>query len=593
MELLIALFSTKRLARVDLRSSECFDCNDLFGHGLFQKGIAFVTAVSVLAVHCHTQMFTLVAGDVDHWCRKPADVNMSVAAWKNATVPLEPDGRFSRCSVYDRPGDPNSTETVHCLEWDYDPKRAEETLVSSWNLVCHRRPLVGVANAVYSAGALVAMFVVAYMAEHIGRKLVVLSSTAALLAGTVGITFADTYAMYVTTRFVNSAAVTTVTVVSVILLIEVSPDDRRVLYSSVSVGTGLTLADLWFDTLKQVHTSWRFLQAAMLVPTVLVASAFFLVEESPRWLVFKHKFKVAEVVMLAAAKTNGFSLPTTVAMMEKIKDEIVRNQEASQARTPLPDVFDVRRSFAFYTLLKSSALKGDAWVRWNALAVQALSYYLMTWTIRRFTRRQVVTAYFLALGVIGLFMSASVSVAFGPSLLTQLCYAAARACAFVALTLNLCYSAELFPTPLRSAAVCWIFACGRVSAVVASILSALHDVHMEDVELVIMAALAFASALAFQYLPEDSGAVSISGTPVVRSVRGSSAGKLDLDYMKMSLQPAQYAKKAKAHKRKSIRSISSQARSLSPSTPEGSLSPTMTAYSKTHTRNASPAEKLR
>ncbi|XP_065292572.2 solute carrier family 22 member 6-B-like [Dermacentor albipictus] len=563
-ELLIGLFSAKRLARVDLKSSECFDCNDLFGNGLFQKGIAFVTVVSVLAVHCHTQTFPLVAGDVDHWCRKPADVNMSMDAWKNATVPLEPDGRFSRCSVYDRHGDPNSTQTVQCLEWDYDPERADETLVSRWNLVCHRRPLVGVANAVYSAGALVGMFGAAYMAAHIGRKLVVLSSTSALLIGTVGITFAETYVMYVTTRFVNSAAVTTVAVTSITLLIEVSPDDRRVLYSSVSVGMGLTLADFWFGTLKQVHTSWRLLQASMLMPTVFLTSALFLVEESPRWLVFKRKLKAAEAVMLAAAKTNGFSLPTTAAMMVRITDEIVRNQEALQARTPLDHVFNVHRSlfimsichisvtFAFYTVLKSPALKGDAWIRWNALVVQALFYYLMTWTIKRFTRRQVITAYLLALGGIGLFMSASASVDFAPSLLSQLCYAAARGCAYVAIAVNLCYAAELFPTPLRSAAVCWIFACGRVSAVATSVLSALQDVGLEDVELVIMAALAFASAIAFQHLPEDSSSVSISGTSLLRSIKGSSGEKLDLGYMQTTLQSAQYAKKKKVGKQKPI-----------------------------------------
>ncbi|XP_075543392.1 solute carrier family 22 member 6-B-like [Dermacentor variabilis] len=533
----------------------------------------------------------------------PADVNMSMDAWKNATVPLEPGGRFSRCSVYDRRGDPNSTETVLCLEWDYDPERADETLVSRWNLVCHRRPLVGVANAVYSAGALVAMFGAAYTAEHIGRKLVVLSSTTALLAGTVGITFADTYAMYVTTRFVNSAAVTTVAVISVILLMEVSPDDRRVLYSSVSVGVGLTLADLLFDTLKQVHMSWRLLQASVLVPTVLVASAFFLVEESPRWLVFKRDLKTAEAVMLAAAKTNGFSLPTTAAMMVKIKNEIVRNQEALQAQSPLPRDFDVQHSvfimtvcymsvtFAFYTVLKSSALKGDAWARWNALVIQALCYYLMTWAIRRFTRRRVVTAYFLALGGFGLFMSASVDVALAPSLVSQLCYAAARGCVFVALTVNWRYATELFPTPLRSVALCWIFACGRVCAVVASVLSALHDVGTEDIELVVMAALAFASAMAFQYLPEDSDTVSVSRTSALRCIKGSSAEKLDMNYMKMSLQPTQYARMTTARMQKRIQSPSTPSWSPRPCTQSGSTSPAASAGSKTPTTSVSTALK--
>ncbi|KAH7954414.1 hypothetical protein HPB49_018267 [Dermacentor silvarum] len=330
----MTLFSARRLARIDLRSSECFDCNDVLGHGLFQRGVALFAAASAFAVHCHTQAFELIASDVDHWCSQPAGVNMSSDAWKNAAIPLEPDGRFSRCRVYASPGDPNITETVPCLQWDYDPRTAHESLVSRWDLVCHRRPLVGLANAVYSAGALVAMLAAGYAADHVGRKLVIQLSVGILLAATMGIAFADTYVIYVTTRFINSAAVTSVFVISYILLYEVSSHDHRHVHTTVAMGMGLTLSDVWFDVLKQ--GAYRLASPAVhhVGADHALNERFFPGRGVAPMAHLKQGIKAAEVATLTLAKVNGFSLPTTAAMMVKIKDEMLKNQEALLQRAP-------------------------------------------------------------------------------------------------------------------------------------------------------------------------------------------------------------------------------------------------------------------
>ncbi|XP_050040368.2 organic cation transporter protein-like [Dermacentor andersoni] len=401
------------------------------------------------------------------------------------------------------------------------------------------------------------MLAAGYVADHAGRKLVIQLCVGILLATTMGIAFADSYAMYVTTRFIDSAVVTSVFVISCVLLFEVSSHDHRHVHTSVAMGVGVTLADIWFNVLKQVHTGWRVRQGAILAPTVLLTSAFFLVEESPRWLVFKQGIKAAEVATFAAAKINGFSLPTTAAMMVKLKDEMLRNQEALLQRTPYVarDAISVQRSlfvmsityasvtFALYTFLKSPVHKSDAWARWMAVIFQSMCYALMARAVKRFTRRQVATAYFLALGVLGLLTSATMSSAnYLPALFVPLCYSLTKACAFVALTVNFCYGLELFLTPVRGVAMCWMFACGRTGSVAAYLLSALPDIGIENIELAIMAVLAFLSALILQSLLEVVSHASLSCTETTRVSVGRDGSKLDLEHMKLTLTTSLYEK---------------------------------------------------
>ncbi|KAH9373884.1 hypothetical protein HPB48_010980 [Haemaphysalis longicornis] len=109
------LCSRRRQNEVDLRAGDFFDCKDVFGHGWFQRGVEIFASLSMLVLLCHTQAFTLVSRDLDHWCRPPSGVNVSLAAWKNMAIPLEADGRLSQCLIYSDLTHRNNAETVSVL----------------------------------------------------------------------------------------------------------------------------------------------------------------------------------------------------------------------------------------------------------------------------------------------------------------------------------------------------------------------------------------------------------------------------------------------------------------------------------------------
>ena len=91
----------------------------------------FVTVLTVeLSVILHSmQMFAnkWMSFPVDHWCARPAGLNLTADEWRNISAPLLPNGAYDKCNVFDisydvdteRPQQ-NATDIVPCFAWEYD-----------------------------------------------------------------------------------------------------------------------------------------------------------------------------------------------------------------------------------------------------------------------------------------------------------------------------------------------------------------------------------------------------------------------------------------------------------------------------------------
>ncbi|KAH9364072.1 hypothetical protein HPB48_001731 [Haemaphysalis longicornis] len=255
----------------DVEASDGFDCEEAFGHGKFQMGLLLFATLSLWVSQSHTLAFPLISTDVDHWCRQPADLNVSADEWKTMAIPLEADGRRSRCTVLANASDPNDTAVVECDAWDYDPKGVRSTVVSAWNLVCQRSWLKALANAIYITSGLAFLAVAAYSADHFGRLPAVLASgTIVVLASLLG-SFAMSYAYYVCTRFLVAGCDITLYVLSGVLLAESCGCAYRAVYLTFSAMAGHILSETVFISLSQMRNlNWVSLQLLMIAPTMVL-----------------------------------------------------------------------------------------------------------------------------------------------------------------------------------------------------------------------------------------------------------------------------------------------------------------------------------
>nr|XP_054922062.1 solute carrier family 22 member 7-like [Dermacentor andersoni] len=545
----MALFLRRRLAALDLDTSESFDCFDAIGHGVYQQRLLFLSFVLSFLVHVNILSFYLISGDVDHWCRPPPDWTMSVAAWRNSAIPLEADGSPSQCSVYKNPADPNDTDVVACDHWDYNPKNEKKTIVSSWNLVCHRRFLITVIQLVYITGSVVLPSIAGYLADSVGRRPLLLMFTAALIVGTCGSCFADTYVLYIWIRFVISGCSGAAALVSCMLAFEVTRDEYRTTYTVAVTLSAVLLSELWYDMVRQLSLDRFLLQAIFLAPTIVALSAFWFADESVRWLIFSRNMASAEAVMLAAAKMNNVPLPTTACLLNKLKAEALKSEERLKTlpingENSWAKYIPTRALFMFLTyfsatftyivLLQSSLKTPDSWARWLSLPSHMLTTLLAYTLIGRVRPLELLIRSCGLLG--GLVCLLSVTIGGPIAVLAQLFVIPAEAFALAVNVLAGVCVCEVFPTPVRGTALGWSFGIGRVGGVCATFASVLRNVGREDAALAMAACMMFLSLAALIRMPgKNTG-------PTINLRRVSATGSMSLDHMKMTLEPLAYRK---------------------------------------------------
>ncbi|KAL3219420.1 hypothetical protein MRX96_030438 [Rhipicephalus microplus] len=545
---------------------------NVIGDGDFQRFIFGFTIVAQMVLLCHSNVLALITDPVDHWCKPPPDyAGMSAAQWKNVGIPVDEAGRFSQCRAYVRPGAaPNDTETMPCDSWDYDPVEARRSARSYWDLVCQRSWLLPLGNGVFMSGALIVVPFMGYLADTKGRKPVIVLSSFVLLASAIASCFADAYPAYLALIFVNSACASTVHIVTVILLFEVSPVQYRTFYTGLSSSLGVVLVELLFVVVTAVRIAWFPLQLLIMAPTLLLLSVTFTVYESPMWLLAMSRLKEAERVIYIAAKVNGVSRIHTKQALDRIKFEMNKASVPQEALAPA-------------ALLYRGSLRGRAAVVCVTTFIVMLAYYSLTWSRRLGGGSNLVVrvvyvvalvptygAMYAALNTLGrlqlmllLFaLLGGVSGLYGVATYAEpreVGYALAIAAKLVAsatVPSNYLYMAELFPSSVRSAVMCGAYTFGRVGAVFASALAPVKDVGREDLSFAFLATVVFGGLVALLSLPETmvGGAADVSITKMDGNHRDL------LDVMQNTLTP-------RCKKRKTTRRPANVAPTVDPGAP--------------------------
>ncbi|XP_070396547.1 solute carrier family 22 member 7-like [Dermacentor albipictus] len=284
--------------------------SEILGQGSHQLRILACAQLSLGALAFHYQSMRLLApfDAVDHWCRQPPEfANLSAQAWKNASVPVGPDGRYSRCTVYRFPYSHGTAAAatsgtasfsalwpgvvagprgeLPCRDWDYDLPPDVLTALNEWDLVCSNAWLVLAACLYTYLGGLVCAPFLGKMADRTGRRPVLLACALLAVAAAALTVHAHSFLQLVLLRMVVAGSLNGFSLVSIVLLFEVTYEASRtdylcgVMAASIICGWApclLSAAEHVFDR--------RTLAFAFLVPVSLLLTSFQAVRESSRWL---------------------------------------------------------------------------------------------------------------------------------------------------------------------------------------------------------------------------------------------------------------------------------------------------------------------
>ncbi|XP_070383742.1 solute carrier family 22 member 7-like [Dermacentor albipictus] len=582
-----------RLAGADLRTSESFDCEEAFGHGPFQKRMLFLILLGLFSTNCQTMVITLVTGDVDHWCKPLAGFNISAADWKNIAIPIEADGRFSRCRIYERCKPPaelgdsaehrkigaaltgadewynrclldtSDPRVVPCEEWDYDVRTAEASAVSSWNMVCDQRLLPATLVALQNAGAVVSLILAGAFVDYVGRRAMLLSSATAVMTCMVCTFAATNYVRYAVVRFLTGASVAVHMIFTCLIPFEVMTHAHRPQQVLLLAALALTLCEVWSVIIKPMVIDWRLKQVMFLAPTVLLLPALSTARESPRWLVAKGRLDAAEAVMMQAAETNNTPLAVTACLVEKLREQIKNHASREGADTEdLVDYRSLRRralamfavcfsiSFVFYLDAFSTAQYNEFWIPCLTVVVTLATYAGMHFLMTGVALVRVLSVCFLLTGSIQ--CALSVTVGTGYATISKTLLVLSKGVSNVILIHCFTYVLELFPSAVRAGVACWAFASGRVAAVCATITLVLKPAGHEDLVFAVAGLFLFVSLLVIRVLPRTT----VVEEALIVSRRSSYFTRMSMNYMKQTLVQSILSNKSKTGSVESSKSAS-------------------------------------
>ncbi|KAL6477651.1 hypothetical protein MHYP_G00134860 [Metynnis hypsauchen] len=400
------------------------------GFGPFQKRIAFLGTLPISLFAFVLVGVVFLGNTPDHWCKNAGaahvqeDCGVSMEEVRNLTVPhAGPHGSHSRCTKFDMDWNfsavscsdlshwsipTNTTPVSSCDEgWMFDPTWT--TVVTEFALVCEQSWLADLNQASLAAGFFIGAFVSGYVADRFGRKLCFIVSILGLGVSGMCIIISPYYPLFLVFRclqgFFAKAAWTT----TYVLVIEFFGSNNRK-FVSVMSRTLYSTGMVFIPGLAYYIHSWKNLQLTMTLPIFIFLVYYWVMPESPRWLLSQGKTIEAMNIVENVAKCNKKSMPADLPEMDVLvgQQEIVPPSVKDLFRTPKMRKHTIILIYAWFTstvvfqgLLFRLGITGDnVFLDFFISAVvelpTGLIFYLL---VDRVGRRPLLTAANLVAGV--------------------------------------------------------------------------------------------------------------------------------------------------------------------------------------------------
>nr|KAG5711002.1 hypothetical protein BaRGS_013736 [Batillaria attramentaria] len=428
-------------------------------------------------------------------CRTPLvrnDTYESQGPWHDdlvsLTIPLDTDtDKLSTCKIYSHRSLSNPldsrTDTRNCDHWVYSKEYYEKTVISELDLVCEDTEKVARANSVLMGGLLGGSLILGALSDIIGRKKVMMIGLLGQFAVTIATAFVSSYEAFVALRFLATFFGMGFFLAAFVAGMElVGPEQRTIAGIVIELfwATGLFIILL----LAYLLRDWHHLQLAVSLFNVLFIPYFWLLPESPRWLVARGRIEEASAIVRHAARVNKADVSEKVLSLQDIQDDGPQQKFWHLFTSP---VLILRCliiffnwcvvSMVYYGLgLNVGSLSGNLFLNFlYANIAETLSYVFCLLLLNR-TGRRVLHCFTMLLGGVAC-VAIIFPVLYGDSShdwITITLSMIGKFGASAAFAIIYVFSAELFPTMVRNSSMGASSVCARVGGIVSPYVATLN-----------------------------------------------------------------------------------------------------------------------
>ncbi|GIY46925.1 organic cation transporter protein [Caerostris darwini] len=303
------------------------------GHGPWQWRMLTVVIISCMFEGLNNMAMVFFAPNLDHWCARPPDANISVEEWKKIAIP--PGDQhcsmykfFNVSDIFEENLQNSSTnrETVTCSSWEYDDSTYQSTVLSEWDLVCHREWLVSLSKSVYIAGFFCSAVSFTYLADKYGRKPVLIVCNIIAVISAILCAYSTSFAMFAVARFCLATGASGIEKIGFVLLMEIISPEFRATYA-LATDLAWIAGALCLPAIAWFLRNWFWMQIVITLPSIVLLACFWLIPESPRWLLAHEKADEAMKILTETAHKNGLDpVITNFELKEAISKSIKANE---------------------------------------------------------------------------------------------------------------------------------------------------------------------------------------------------------------------------------------------------------------------------
>ncbi|XP_078335241.1 organic cation transporter protein-like [Crassostrea virginica] len=295
--------------------------------GFYQRRLYLILCIPAISTGCYMMMLVYTMYTPDHRCKIPGLDNDTFQAqndWHrqmiNQSIPVPEDPtsihQYDRCHVIQYKS--NTSSLIKCTEWVYDTSVFDETFASKLNLVCDDSLKTSHAQMVFYFGVLAGDVGFGCLSDVIGRKKALVISAVLQVTAAVAVAFVSDYFLFIVLNFLVGAACHGVFVPANVLSVEFTGPSKRV-WTGIPIHMFFAVGLIYLAGVGALVRHWQYLQLAVSVPCVVFVFYWWVIPESPRWLLTQGKMTEAEDIIQEVAKKNGVKVQGNLIMGEKIE----------------------------------------------------------------------------------------------------------------------------------------------------------------------------------------------------------------------------------------------------------------------------------
>ncbi|XP_067674156.1 organic cation transporter protein-like [Haliotis asinina] len=282
--------------------------------GWYQKRLYFVLCILTCIVALQNQAVIFQLDTPDHRCSLGVNDTYQVqdahhSSLINMSIPWETDRDkqvLSSCKMYQYPqnGSQPNNLTTPCNAWVFDKSTYESTLTEKFSIVCDDLVLRSHSYMAGFAGQMAGALVMGLLSDLFGRRPLVLISSVAKAIVTIGMAFVPNVHVYIAFRVLECVCGGAAFTSTLVLMLELTGPSRRV-FVAIIMEIFWCFSQFALGLIAYFVRNWQHLQLITSFPSALSILCYWLVPESPRWLIARGRKPEAQKIMQKMAYVNG------------------------------------------------------------------------------------------------------------------------------------------------------------------------------------------------------------------------------------------------------------------------------------------------